>query len=127
MKTIKVTLHFPASKSTRPVTSYLIRDYNLVFNILQARIDMGMEGTLTMELTGDETDLARGLAFLNGEGIGVQEIARSIIWDGEKCTSCGSGALAMDERDELSFDPDRCVVCERCIAACPMAVLRLNR
>ncbi len=134
MKTIKVTLHFPASKSTRPVTSYLIRDYNLVFNILQARIDMGMEGTLTMELTGDETDLARGLAFLKGEGIGVQEIARSIIWDGEKCTSCGactavcgSGALAMDERDELSFDPDRCVVCERCIAACPMAVLRLNR
>lgn len=62
MKTIKVTLQFPAGKSTRPVTSYLIRDYNLVFNILQARIDMGMEGTLTMELTGDETDLARGLA-----------------------------------------------------------------
>ena len=115
MKTIKVTLHFPAGKSTRPVTSYLIRDYNLVFNILQARID-------------------RGLAFLKGEGIGVKEIARSIIWDGEKCTSCGactavcgSGALAMDEQDVLSFDPDRCVVCERCIAACPMAVLRLNR
>ena len=134
MKTLKVTLTFPADKSTRPVTCYLIRDYNLVFNILQARIDMGMEGTLTMELTGDEPDLRRGLDFIRAEGIDVKEITRSIIWDSEKCTSCGActavcsfGALVMDESDHLAFDTERCVVCERCIAACPMGVLQMNR
>lgn len=133
MKTIKVTLKFPADKSSRPITSYLIRDYNLVFNILQARIDLGMQGVLTMELSGDETDLARGVDFLRNEGIEVSQISRSIIWDGEKCASCGactavctSGALSLDKDAILCFDSDRCVVCERCIAACPMGVLRLN-
>ena len=51
MKTIKVTLRFPASKSKRPVTSCLIRDYNLVFNIFQARVDMGMEGIKEASIT----------------------------------------------------------------------------
>ena len=133
MKTIKVTLRFPAQKSKRPVTSCLIRDYNLVFNIFQARVDMGMEGILTMELTGDEADLNQGLAFLHAEGIDVKELSRSVEWDGDKCVSCGactavcgSGALTLGEDALLEFDPDKCVVCGRCVAACPMAVLHMD-
>jgi NAD-dependent dihydropyrimidine dehydrogenase PreA subunit len=133
MKTIKVTLRFPASKSKRPVTSCLIRDYNLVFNIFQARVDMGMEGVLTMELTGDEADLNQGLAFLSAEGIGVKELAHSVEWDGDKCISCGactavcgSGALSLDADARLDFDADKCVLCGRCVTACPMGVLKMN-
>ena len=133
MKTIKVTLHFPVAKSKRPVTSCLIRDYNLVFNIFQARVDMGMEGVLTMELTGDEADLNQGLAFLRTEGIGVKELAHSVEWDGDKCISCGactavcgSGALSLGEDAKLDFDSEKCVLCERCVAACPMGVLHVN-
>jgi len=134
MKTIRVNLRFPADKSTKPVTSCLIRDYNLVFNILQAHIDMGLTGQLTMELSGDETDLQRGVRFLRSEGVEVTEITHSIEWDGEKCISCGactavctSGALAMDNNWKLGFNAEKCVVCERCLTACPMRVLRLNR
>ena len=134
MKTIRVILRFPADKSTKPVTSYLIRDYNLVFNILQAHIDMGLTGQLTMELSGDETDLQRGVRFLRAEGVEVTEITHSIYWDGEKCISCGactavcnSGALSMDKDWRLHFNSEKCVVCERCLTACPMRVLRLNR
>lgn len=133
MKKIKILLRFPAERTGKPVSSHLIRDYNLDFSILSAHINPGMTGELTMELTGADGDLDRGVQFLRDEGIGVTILSRTIEWDGDKCTHCGactsvcpSGALALDGSSQLFFDQEKCLVCELCIAACPLKVMKVN-
>jgi len=133
MKTIKVLLRFPATQTGKPVTSHLIRDYNLVFNILQAHVNPGMRGELTMELTGSEEDLKNGIDFLRGENIDVVVVSRSIVWDGDACIHCGactavcpSGALSLGDDGKLSFDEEKCVLCELCIETCPLSVMAVN-
>jgi L-aspartate semialdehyde sulfurtransferase ferredoxin len=133
MKKMKILLRFPNERTGKPVSSHLIRDYNLDFNILSAHINPGMTGELTMELIGEEKNLEAGVQFLRDEGVSVSLLSRTIEWDGDKCTHCGactavcpSGALSLDEKDQLSFDQDKCLVCELCIAACPLKVMAVN-
>lgn len=133
MKKIKLLLRFPSERTGKPVSSHLIRDYNLDFNILSAHINPGMTGELTLELTGEDDNLDAGVRFLRDEGVSVTMLSRSIEWDGEKCTHCGactavcpSGALSLDDKAELTFDQDKCLVCELCVAACPLKVMAVN-
>ena len=133
MKKMKLMLRFPAERTGKPVSSHLIRDYNLDFNILSAHINPGMTGELTIELSGEDEDLEAGARFLRDEGIGVSVLSRTVEWDGDKCTHCGactavcpSGALTLNGNDELKFDQDKCLVCELCISACPLKVMRLE-
>lgn len=133
MKKIKLLLRFPSERTGKPVSSHLIRDYNLDFNILSAHINPGMTGELTLELTGEDGNLDAGVRFLRDEGVSVTMLSRSIEWDGEKCTHCGactavcpSGALSLDDKAELTFDQDKCLVCELCVAACPLKVMAVN-
>ena len=133
MKKIKLLLRFPAERTGKPVSSHLIRDYDLDFSILTAHINPGMTGELTIELTGAEENLERGVQFLRVEGVAVTVLSRSIVWDGNQCTHCGActavcptGALLLDDRAELCFDQDKCLVCELCIAACPLKVMAVN-
>jgi L-aspartate semialdehyde sulfurtransferase ferredoxin len=133
MKKMKLMLRFPAERAAKPVSSHLIRDFNLDFNILSAHINPGMTGELTIELSGEDADLESGVQFLRDEGINVSVLSRTVEWDGEKCTHCGactavcpSGALVLNGNDELKFDQDKCLVCELCISACPLKVMRLE-
>jgi L-aspartate semialdehyde sulfurtransferase ferredoxin len=133
MKKMKLMLRFPAERAGKPVSSHLIRDYDLDFNILSAHINPGMTGELTMELSGEDADLDAGVQFLRDEGVGVSVLSRTVEWDGDKCTHCGactavcpSGALILNGNDELKFDQDKCLVCELCISACPLKVMRLE-
>jgi L-aspartate semialdehyde sulfurtransferase ferredoxin len=133
MKKMKLLMRFPSERAGKPVSSHLIRDYDLDFNILSAHINPGMTGELTIELSGEEKNLEDGVQFLRDEGIAVSILSRTIQWDSEKCTHCGactaacpSGALSLDANAELSFDPDKCLVCEVCISACPLKVMAVN-
>lgn len=133
MKKMKLLLRFPSERAGKPVSSHLIRDYNLDFNILSAHINPGMTGELTIELWGDDDNLDRGVQFLRDEGIQVAVLSRTIGWDGDRCTHCGactavcpSGALTLDGNAQLCFDQDKCLVCELCIAACPLKVMAVN-
>jgi L-aspartate semialdehyde sulfurtransferase ferredoxin len=133
MKKMKLLLRFPSDRMAKPVSSHLIRDYDLDFNILSAHINAGMTGELTIELIGEDKNLDDGVQFLKDEGIAVSMLSRTIEWVSDKCTHCGactavcpSGALSLDSNAELSFDQDKCLVCELCIAACPLKVLAVN-
>lgn len=55
-----------------------------------------------------------------------------ILWDSEKCSSCGlcvdacaAGAHRITDRLHL-FDPDKCTRCGRCAEACPLGALELS-
>jgi Fe-S-cluster-containing hydrogenase component 2 len=40
---------------------------------------------------------------------------------------CFAGALQMDpEKWELQFDPEKCIVCELCVPACPLNLFQID-
>lgn len=131
MKTIKVTFYFSADIIKKPVTYHLIKDYNLEVNILNADISLNRVGKLTADITGEEENIEAGLKFAEEQGVKYKIFTKSIIWQEGRCVHCGactavcpSGALSMDRDDwSLTFDREKCLVCELCVKACPLRVM----
>ena len=123
----KVVLSFPPSKVEEPIICHLIRDYDLMVNILRASIDPGKQGRIVVELTGDDKQLSQGYNYLESNGVGVEPLTEEIQHIEERCVSCTAcvpvcptGALDVN-RDTwvVSHDPERCVVCLSCVDVCP--------
>ena len=49
----KIVLHFPSMVTEQPFTYYLIKEYNLMVNILKANINPRKEGRMVVEVSGD--------------------------------------------------------------------------
>lgn len=120
-------LRFPRTEVQKPVVCYLAKDYDLTFNILNARVLPRKEGVLVLELSGTKKNFNEGLKYLKRQGVDVQNASQEITRNEDKCTHCGSctavcptGALHV-ERPEMSvaFDLQKCSVCELCVTACP--------
>ncbi|NLJ66738.1 MAG: 4Fe-4S binding protein [Clostridiales bacterium] len=134
MKKLKVILYFPPDKTDRPFSYYLVKDYDLVFNILQAEVQPGKRGRLTVELEGTEENIERALEFARQNGVEYRPFNKNIVRNQGECMDCGaciaicpSGALYMDPIDwKLYFDESKCLVCELCLRACPVKAIDVN-
>jgi ferredoxin len=134
MKKIKLIMYFPPDKIDKPITYHLVKDYDLIFNILNAVIQPNKYGELVAELEGTEENLNKGLEFLKDKGVKYKLFNKNIIWSEEKCVHCGactavcpSGALSMDEKTwTLRFDQSKCLICELCIKTCPIKAMDVN-
>jgi ferredoxin len=130
----RVVLHFPRSLLDQPVVYRLVKDYNLVFNILKASVTPEEEGLVVLELTGDELDYDRGLKYLSEAGVEVQPLSRDVVRDEERCAHCGAcagfcpgGALEMDlSTMRVDFHDDKCIACGLCIRACPLRAMAMS-
>jgi len=129
----KVVLTFPPEIVAQPITYHLVKDYDLVINILRAEIYEEETGRMVLELDGDEGKIKDGLAYLESQGVQVQEAARDITLDEEKCIDCGActavcltDALAIGPEDwKLKFDKEKCILCELCVNACPLQIIKV--
>lgn len=130
----RLDLTFPPRQATKAITYHLVKDFDLVPNILRAQIQPGQEGRMLLELTGGQTEFEAGIAFLRDEGIDVREAASDICLDVEQCVVCGlctavcrPEALTLTEGSaELVFDKDKCVYCEACVIVCPRRAVTLR-
>jgi len=128
----KIILHFGKDISDKPIIYHLAKDYGLVFNIIKANVNPSKEGTVVLELTGEQ--YAQGLEFLEGEGVRVQPLAEQLSRNESKCTSCGActdicptGALYLDRPSmEVRFDSDGCVLCQICVKVCPVKAMEVK-
>ncbi len=128
MYTKIVILNFPAQVAQNPLVCQLVKKYDLMFNILSARISTRREGFMVMEITGTtRSDFKKGVSFLKDHGVTVSTPEHQIYKDEDICTHCGActaicptGALHI-QRPEMTvmFDKTRCSVCELCIVTCP--------
>ena len=134
LKSKKIVLHFPAGLVNQAIVAHLIRDFNLSFNILKAKILPDEEGLMVMELSGSAPDFDRGVKYLKESGVAIQPLSRDIKRDEDKCTHCGvcvvfcpTGALRPegDER-KIIFEAEKCIACELCISACPPGAMLLD-
>ena len=128
----KVILRFSSDVVEQPIVYHLVKDYNLIPNIIRAQISEEKKGFLLLSLTGAEADYRRALQFLQEQGVQVQSLVEQVSWDEELCNQCGmctglcpSGALYLERPSlQVCFDGEKCIVCNICIDACPAHAMK---
>ena len=127
-------LRFPKEVSTKPVVCYLTKNYDLIFNILNAAVLPRKEGVMVLELSGTRKNFREGVKYLKNNGIHVENASQEVTRNKQRCTHCGActavcptGALTV-ERPEMSvkFDQSKCSVCELCVPACPTRAMDVH-
>jgi ferredoxin len=131
----RIVLTFPPDLTDQPLTYHLIKDFDLVINILRAKIIPGEEGKLLIELSnGSPENIQAGIDFLKSKGVIVEPVSKEIVLEENECIHCGactavcpSKALAIAPPDwKLCFDKEECIVCEMCVKACPMQIIQVS-
>ncbi len=120
-------LRFPATEVEKPIVCYLVKDYDLTFNILNAAVLPRKEGVMVLELTGTRKNFKDGVQYLKNQGVQVENASQEIKRIKKKCTHCGActavcptGALYIQRPEMIvDFDQKKCSVCELCVPACP--------
>lgn len=123
----RIVLTFPHKLLDQPIVYKLVKDYDLVFNILQAKITPKEEGLMVLELKGKKENYAEGVKYLTGLGVKIQPLSQDVTRDDARCTHCGacistcpSEALYIDKKTmKVIFDSEKCIACELCVRACP--------
>jgi L-aspartate semialdehyde sulfurtransferase ferredoxin len=134
MKKTRVVFSFPPTNVEEPVTYRLIKDYDLVVNILRASIDPGKQGRMVVELSGEESQIALAFNYLDKLGVGVEPLSGEIQRIEERCTGCTAcvpicptGALDVDRTSwKVSYDPEKCIVCLSCVDVCIYRAVEVN-
>ena len=134
MVTKRLVLHFPHRLVDRPIVYKLIKDYDLVMNILKASITPKEEGLMVIELSGEKGNFQKGIAYLEESGVLIDPIGRDVKRNDERCTSCGAcvaicptGALVVDLKTrQVTFEDEKCIACEICVNACPVGAMEVH-
>ena len=129
----RLVLRFPPDLIDQPITYQLVKEYDLMVNILQGTVTPHEEGRLVVEIGGERKAVEKGLAYLSRLGVGLQPLARDVHWHPAKCTHCTvcvplcpTRAFIVDrENMTVSFDKKRCIACELCVRACPYKAIEI--
>ncbi|MCX7716369.1 MAG: 4Fe-4S binding protein [Endomicrobia bacterium] len=129
----RLVLKFPKQLIDRPIVYHLVKDYDLMINILKASVQPDAEGVMVLELSGKKENFEKGINFLKKLGVEIQPLSKDIKFDEKICYHCGVcvpicpvGALRMNTKTHLvSFDKDKCIACELCIKVCPPKAIKL--
>ncbi|MFH0926557.1 MAG: NIL domain-containing protein [bacterium] len=129
----KVVLIFPASIAEKPITYKLIKDYDLVMNIIRAKVTPNETGRLVLELNGEIDKIEAGLNYMKNQGVIIDNLAQEIRFKEGECIDCGACiavcrvmALSINPQTSiLEFDREKCILCEKCVQACPLGVIEI--
>lgn len=130
----KVVLTFPPERVTQPIAYHLVKDFDLIINILRAEIYEEETGRMVLDLEGDAEKIEQGIAYLKSQDVKVQEAARDILLDENRCVDCGActgvclpGALSLNKETwKLEFEKEKCVFCELCVRSCPVQAIQVK-
>ncbi|MCK5135485.1 MAG: 4Fe-4S binding protein [Bacteroidales bacterium] len=130
----RMVLRFSADTVNEPITYILIKEYDVLINILNADITHGKEGSLLIEMIGRKSDVNKAVVYLESKQVEISPVVKTILFKESLCIHCGAcssvcfrGALTMDSSSrKLEFSPEKCVACELCIKACPLQLFDLN-
>ena len=130
----KIVIRYTPEVVQEPVSYQLVKQYNLVFNILKARIFPRREGVIVLELSGSKENFDHGIRFLKEMGLKAESLSKSVSQNADKCVHCGActafcptGALSFEKKSlKVLFDPEKCNGCELCVSACPVRAMEIN-
>ena len=127
-------LRFSKSAADKPIVCHLTKNYDLIFNILNATILPRKEGILVLELSGSKKNFKEGVKYLKTQGVKVQNASQEVKRENKTCTHCGActavcptGALYIQRPEmQVIFEQNKCSVCELCIPACPTRAMEVR-
>ncbi len=133
MEKTRVVLTFPNRLLDKPITYHLIKDYDLIVNILKAKITPKEEGVMAVEIEGEAKNLDEGIKFLKNSGLTIASLIEDINWDEDKCihctecvTVCPTQAFTIESNSmKLEFDKDKCIACGLCVKVCPYRAMKI--
>ncbi|MBN1132729.1 MAG: 4Fe-4S binding protein [Bacteroidales bacterium] len=130
----RLVLNFSSETVREPITYNLIKQYDVVINILNADVSHGKEGKLLIEMSGPERNVDDALSYLERKKVVVSPVIKTIRFNQDFCIHCGacvsvcySEAITINrESRRIEFIPENCIACELCIKACPLQLYELN-
>ena len=81
----RIVLKFPHKLLDKPIVYKLVKEFDLVFNILQARITPQEEGLMVLELSGSKENYANGIKYLTELGVDIQPLSKDVSRDDNRC------------------------------------------
>ena len=133
MEKRRLVLTFPASLVGEPITYKLVKDYDIIINILKAQVTQEEEGKLVVDFQAKEENLKNAINYLKNIGVSVQPLKKDVRMNKTKCTHCTvcipvcpTKALTVDRKTmTVQFIPEKCIACELCIPACPYKAMEI--
>jgi len=134
MPKTKLVLTVPPDMVKEPLTWRLIKDHDLMVNILRASISPDEAGHMVVELSGERDAIEGGQRYLASCNVKVESLEKDVAWSEERCTHCTacisvcpSGALILDRDTMLvTFDSEKCIGCELCIPVCAYRAMEIR-
>ncbi|MCX5802469.1 MAG: 4Fe-4S binding protein [Proteobacteria bacterium] len=129
----RIILRFKRNTVDKPIVYRLVKDYNLIFNILRANFSPRADSMMVMEIEGMEENFERGIEYLKSWNIDIEPIEQDINRNESKCVHCGvctsvcaPDALYVDRKTmKVGFDYEKCVACELCVKVCPVKAMNV--
>ena len=129
----KIVLRIPRNLVGEPIVYHLVKEYDLVVNVLRAQVMNDEEGKIVVEVEGSKESLEQGMKYLRSRGVHLEMLGKDIRVDDTLCIDCGActavcspRALSLDKTTwKLQFDRQRCVLCELCVTACPIQAIKV--
>ena len=130
----KVVLTFPPRLVREPTTYHLVKDYDLIVNILRASISPDEAGHMVLELEGTAEQIERGIKYVEDSGISWQPLSKDVRWREDLCThctacvsTCPTGSLYAERPSmKVAFDPEKCIGCELCVPVCMYKAMEIH-
>lgn len=131
MEATNVLLIFKQQIMYKPIIYKLATEYNIIFNVLEAKILPKQEGRLILQLKGTCDHIQDAIQYMKDEQVRVEILADKIKRDEDICVHCGActavcrtDALSIERTSmEVTFSPEKCVACGLCKIACPVAAM----
>lgn len=129
----KFNLYFTPDLVNESITYVLVKDFDLMFNILRAEVTES-GGQLLIEIEGKPAQISKGIAYLQSKGVEVKELNEFVTKDESRCTNCGmcisicpADAIEMDRRTwKVKFHQEKCIACGLCVSSCPPTAMKLK-
>ena len=130
----KVVIRYMPDVVEQPIIYQLVKKFDLVVNILKARIFPRREGMLVVEMSGTKEHFDAGIRYLKDLGLHVEPLSKSVSQNLDKCVHCGAciafcptEALYMEPvTSKVLFDAEKCNGCEFCVTACPARAMEVD-
>ncbi len=130
----RLVLTFPPEVVERPVVATLVKEFDVLTNILRAQVHEGEIGRMLVELEAEPENIKAAIRYLQEIRVVVEDAIKDIELNEESCIDCGACTAVCVPRAlnisppewKLELNKERCILCGFCVDACPLRIISVR-